>query len=201
MSLLSIAQEIAVNIGIPVPSTALGTDPDTRRIVQYTQEAANEVARRADWAALRSTTTILGTGSNDDFELPSGFARLTTGATVTVDSVPVRGGLSQSEWFALSPTSGTPRYFRLSGSMISFYPYPTSGTSVSISYLSENWCSAGGKAWADDTNTALIPEQLIVKGAVWRWRRMLGKDFQDYLSEFEAALQDLAKSDGGMRLP
>lgn len=201
MSLLSIAQEVAINVGIPVPSTAFGTDTDSKRLVQYTQEAANEISRRADWAALRSTTSISGTGSNDDFDLPSGFARLTTGASVTVGGVPVRGGVSQSEWVALTAISGTPRYFRLSGTKISFYPYPADGASVSISYLTENWCSSGGKVWVADTDTALVPETLIAKGAVWRWRRFLGKDFQDYLSEFESALSDLAKADGGVRLP
>lgn len=202
MTLLTMAQNIAVNVGVQ-PPTAVMSDPDAddRKFIEYTQAAANELARRVDWSALRTTQTITGTGSNDNFSLGNTFSRLTSGMAVSVGGAAIRGSLSPDEWNSLTPVVGTPRFFRLLGKSISFYPYPTLGLAISVSSQSESWCSAGGKEWTADTDTALVPEEIVAKGAIWRWRRQLGADFQDYLAEFEAALADHSKFDEGSRLP
>ncbi len=202
MTLLTIAKSVAVNVGIEQPTTIMtGSSPDMAKLVEFSQAIATELARRVDWAALRNSTAISGTGTNDDFSLPAGFARLTQGLAVTVGGVPVRGGVSPDEWNALTPVSGTPRYHRLIGNKISFYPYPTNVMTVNVSWQSLNWCSSGGSVWAADSDTALVPEDLIIKGTIWRWRRQLGADFSDYLAEYESALADLAKFDDGVRQP
>ena len=202
MTLLTIAKSAAINVGAAVPVSVLaGSSADNIKLIEYSQETAIELARRVDWSALRTVTTITGTGSNDDFDLPAGFARLTSGLSVTVGGVPIRGGVSQDEWRSLTPIVGTPRYYRLSGDAISFYPYPTDGLEISLSWQTKNWCSSGGEIWADDSDTALVPEDLIVKGTIWRWKRQMGANFQDYLAEFESALSELAKSDDGVRSP
>ena len=201
MSLLTIARAIAVNSGITAPTEVLSSnEPDALKIVQFTQEAGGEIARRVDWGGLRKTVTITGTGSNDDFDLPADFARLVSGNSITIGGVPIRVGVSADEWNSLTPTSGTPRYARLIGSKLSFYPYPVLSAAISVSYQSKNWCG-GGVAWSSDTDTALVPEILITQGAQWRWRRQIGQDFQDFLSEFESTLAEQAKFDDGMRLP
>jgi hypothetical protein len=201
MSLVSIARSIAINSGIAIPASVLSNnDPDAQKIVQFTQEAAEEIARRVDWGGLRKTTTITGTGDNDVFGLPGDFARLTVGNSITVGGLPVRVGLTADEWTSLTAASGTPRYARLSGSNIAFYPYPLLGVEVSVSYQSKDWCS-GGDAWANDSDVGLVPEVLIEQGAIWRWRRQMGSDYQDQLAEFESTLAEYAKFDDGMRQP
>jgi hypothetical protein len=202
MSLLTIAKEISINVGIAVPASVMSANTDdSRKIIQFTQEAANEIAQRVDWNALRASTTITGTGSNDDFSLPARFSRLSSGMAVSVNGSPVRGGISPDEWFALTPRQGTPRYYRVNQNFISFYPYPASGANPIVSYLTDAWCSSGGKVWVNDSDAALIPETLISKNAIWRWLRQMGQDYRDQLAEFEAALSDLAKFDGGVRAP
>ena len=201
MSLLSIARSIAINAGIAIPSEVLSsTEPDAQKIVQFTQEAGEEIARRVDWGALRKSATITGTGSNDAFSMPADFARLVAGNSLTTGGVPIRVGISADEWNSLTPVSGTPRYAILFGSSISFYPYPILGTTISASYQSKSWCG-GGTSWASDSDVGLIPEVLIEQGAKWRWLRQIGADYQDQLAEFESALSGYAKADDGMRLP
>ncbi len=204
MTILEIIAAVCKNVGLPVPTSAVAnTERRYVELVQFAKEAADEIARRADWAALRSTpATITGTGTNDNFTLPSGFARLTLGSAVSVGGVPLRGGISQDEWFALTPTMGTPRYFRVNGtSSISFYPYPAAATSISVSYVTKNWCSNGTANWDNDTNTPLVPDDLVTKGTIWRFKRKSGQDFSDYLAEFEAILTDLAGTDMQDRSP
>lgn len=203
MTLIDIIAAVCKNVGLAVPdNAAANTKRGIVELVQFAKETGDECARRVDWAALRNTATITGTGTNDDFSLPSGFARLTLGGAVTVGGVPIRGGISQDEWFALTPTMGTPRYFRVNGtSSISFYPYPALGAVIPVSYLTGNWCSNGTASWSNDSETPLVPSDLITKGTIWRFKRKSGQDFSDYLAEFEGILTDLAGTDTQGRSP
>jgi hypothetical protein len=196
MTAMTIGRKVCIEVGLPIPSDLVtSAEASYIKIVNCMEDAANELARRVDWRGLQATTTITGTGSNDNFALPSGFSRLTSGNSVSIGGTAVRGGLSDDEWFALPATEGTPRFYRLKANTISFYPYPANGASLLVSYLSENWCSSGGKVWVADADTALLPEELIVKGAVWRFKRSQGQDYADQLAEFEASLVDFEAFD------
>lgn len=201
MSLLSIAQAMAPELSIPVPTSILSdTGDDAVKIVRFTVAAADEITRRVDWSALRSSTTLTGTGVNISFSLPSGFSRLIDGAAIKSGTSIVRVGLSPDEWNSLTAVQGTPRFAYLTGSSLSLFPYLANAATVTVAYQSKNW-SATGTSWGSDGETALIPETLIQQGAIWRWRRHMGQDYQDYLGEYEASLADLAKFDGGIRSP
>lgn len=203
MNILQIIQMVCLNVGLEVPDQAVAnTDREYMELVQFAKEAADELARRVDWSALRSSTTITGTGSNDDFPLPAGFARLTIGNAVTNAGNPVRGSLTQDEWLSLTPNSGTPRYFRLNGTAsISFYPYPILDDGTVVSFQTKNWCSNGTDSWNDDADTPLVPDDLVLKGTIVRFKRKLGEDYSDYLAEFEAVLSDMAGTDMRDRSP
>ncbi|WP_051509091.1 hypothetical protein [Rhizobium favelukesii] len=203
MTILEIIQAVSKNVGLDVPSLAVAnTKREIVELIQFATETATEVARRADWSALRATATITGTGTNDNFALPAGFARLTMGSAVTTGGNPVRGGISQDEWLSLTSISGTPRYFRINGtSSISFYPYPALAATATVSYLSKNWASNGTAAWVNDADTPLVPDVLVTQGTIWRFKRKSGQDYSDYLAEFEATLADLAATDMRERLP
>lgn len=201
MSALSVAQAVAANVGIAKPSALVSsTDPNAVKLLQMVNEAGQEVARRADWGRLEKTFQITGAGSNDAFDLPDDFSRLTTGNAVLASGMPVRGSLSRDEWFSLGEREGQPRYFRLAGSRISFWPYPKSGEVVLVSYLSTEWCE-GGEAFEADDNVSYVPEVLLEMGAVARWKRSIGADFSDYQAEYEATLEQLAMFDQRERLP
>lgn len=203
MTIIQIIEAVCKNVGLDVPDQAVSnTNREYVELVQFAKEAADEVTRRADWSALRATATITGTGTNDNFALPTGFARLTMGSAVTTGGNPVRGGISQDEWFSLTGIVGTPRYFRINGtSSVSFYPYPSLAATVSISYLTKNWCSNGTASWMADSETPLVPDELVTKGTIWRFKRKSGQDYSDYLAEFEATLTDLAGTDMRERSP
>jgi hypothetical protein len=201
MTLLTIARNIAVNVGVDVPSEVKSSaEPSAVKIVRFTEEAGEEIARRANWGALKKTATITGTGTNDLFTIAADFARVIPGTAINSNGSVVRTGLSADEWNSLPPSTGTPRYARLEGASIAFWPYLANAQEAVVTYQSLNWC-AGGTAWAADGDFALVPETLVEKGALWRWRRQLGADYQDQMAEYETALADLARSDDAMRQP
>ncbi len=203
MTILEIIQGVCKNVGVDIPTIAVtNQNREYLELMQFATETANEVARRVDWSALRATGTITGTGTNDNFALPAGFSRLTQGNAVTAGGNPVRGGISQDEWVSMTPSSGTPRYFKVNGtSSISFYPYPVLSSTVSVSYLTKNWASNGTAAWVADSDTPLVPDDLIMMGTIWRFKRKSGQDYSDYLAEFEAILADRSESDARERSP
>jgi hypothetical protein len=202
MSLLSIAANAAANVGVKAPLSVLtNTDPNAIKIAVFSQETGDELARRADWSALRKTVTLVGAGTSDALALPNDFLRLIPGLSVmTSAGAPVRTGLSSDEWNSLTPTAGTPRFARLIGGLIAFNPYLAYADTATVTYQSNAWAPTGA-TWANDGDVPLVPERLVTQGTIWRWRRQLGQDFQDYLAEYEAAIADYAKYDDGLRSP
>lgn len=203
MSLLSIAANVSANVGVKAPLSVLANvnDQNAVKIAVFSTEAGDELARRADWSGLRKTVTLIGTGTSAALALPSDFLRLIPGLSVmTSTGVPIRTGLSSDEWNSITPIEGTPRFANLTAGSISFYPFLAYAATATVTYQSNAWGPAGAK-WGSDGDVPLVPERLVTQGTIWRWRRQLGQDFQDYLAEYEAAIADYAKFDDGIRSP
>lgn len=201
MTFLSITQAVAKNAGIAVPTTTGSNSTDIVKITEFVNEAGKEIARRVDWAALRSTATITGNGTSAAQTIAAGFDRLARGLNVIADSEPVRGSLTSDEWFGLPATEGQPRFYYLINAQIAFWPYLANLDTASVLYQTKNWVSTGEEEMEGDSDTALFDEGLVIAGAIWRWRRHVGKDYSDQMAEFEAMLADRASFDGGVRTP
>jgi len=202
MTLLTIAQAVAKNASLEPPDTAQGDDDDIVKLVQFINEAGDECARRVDWSVLRKIQNIEATGFDAMYPLADDYARLVRGMSMRIaGGAAIRGGLSADEWFSLDQTQGTPRFYRISGKQVGFFPYPAEGVNIRIQYISGNWVAGNKTAMADNTDTAVIDENLITRGAIWRLRRHIGADYQDNLAEFEAMLSDRATADGAERMP
>lgn len=202
MSFLTVMAAVAKNAGINAPTSASLNNADQIKLAEFINEAGVEIVRRVDWAALRKSTVIIGQGTPTPYDIADDFSRLTIGLSVSANGMPVRGSLTADEWFSLLPVEGQPRYFFLQAGRIAFYPYPPIGVSMPLQYQSFNWVNEGAKdRFSEDGDVAMIPETLLELGGIWRWRRHVGKDYADHAAEFEAALADEAKFDGGVRAP
>ena len=200
MSLLTIAQNLALNVGMATPTAVVGNSArEWTEALQFANETGEELSRRVDWGQLRKAGTLTGTGAAVSHAMPADFARLSPGICARSGVNTVRP-LTRAEWGALTAVQGTPRYFLLEGETLALWPYLANAATVSVSYQSENWTSANGKTFAADTETSLIDEALFTKGLIVRWRRQKGMPYQDEEAEFEAMLQDLAASNDRSRL-
>ena len=200
MTLLTIAQATAKNVGVAVPDQVIGDTSRTwTEFVAIANAAGEELARRVDWGHLTASTTLTGTGAAVAHSLPSGLSRIVQGVGVKTSSGTVRP-LTRAEWNTLTDTEGTPRYFLLENDTIRLWPYLASAATATVSYQSENWCSNGTGAWAADDDTSLIDENLFLKCVIVRWRRQKGMDYADYEAEYEAALSDFGMFNDRSRL-
>jgi hypothetical protein len=100
------------------------------------------------------------------------------------------------EW--LNQMKALPAYpaypvWRLVNNTLEIWPALAAGEIVQFWYFSKNWitASAGGTSavWTSDNDTALVDEDLLMKGAIWQWKRAKGLDyaeeFRTYQTEFE----------------
>lgn len=204
-TLLEIAKAVAVEIGVEIPLTVTGDDPDAIKMVRFINATGTELARRVDWSALNERHDIVGTGSPTVHALADDHDRLAQGLCVTGSGGAVRGSITADEWFSLVPSEGVPRYFRSTATDIRFYPYPAVAEGVTVSYQSRNWAQsasgAGKSVLETDDDQPKLPCALFVRGAIWRWMRHVGRDFNDQMGEYEAQLADYAKAEGGIRQP
>jgi hypothetical protein len=205
MTLISIAKQMAVNIGEANPDSVQDNAPFSRLAVQFINETGKDMVRRVDWHALNKTFTVTSDGTDRTYALAPDHDRLVKGLAVSVGGIPVRGSLSQDELASLTMSEGVPRYFWAAGASIRFYPYPAAATTATVSYQSKNWAknvqASGISELSKDTDVPLLSEDLLLRGAVWRWYRHAGKDFSDQMAEYEAILTDYAGHEGGMRQP
>lgn len=199
MTLLSMAQGLAKNVGLRPPEAVIASaNREMVEALQFANETGEELARRVDWGRLHALTTITGDGTNKTFDMPAGFSRLSPGIAVLFGSAIVRP-LTRQEWTGLVPVSGTPRYFLLEGNKLTLWPYMANAEVATIKYQSKNWTSAGNATFMADDETSLINEDVFLKGLIARWRRQKGMPYQDEEAEFEAALSDAAGFDDRAR--
>ncbi len=200
MTLLTLANGLALNVGMRVPTQVVGSaSREWVEALQFANETGEELARRADWGALQASATLTGDGTNKVHALPSGFSRMNMGASVKAGSSIVRP-LTRAEWNALTPTVGTPRYYLLEGTELTLWPYLANAATVTVQYQTKNWTSAGGSAFTADAQSSLIDEVLFLKGLIVRWRRQKGMNYADEEAEYEASLQDFARFDDRGRI-
>lgn len=201
MTLLSIVQSMANDVGLPVPDQVFSAGSRAmNEVIPMANAVGEELARRVDWGQLTATATLTGDGTNLTHALPSGFKRIVSGIGVKTAAGTYPRPLTRAEWASLTPTEGVPRYYLLQDNDITLWPYLANGVTASLYYQSGNWCSSGGATWGADDDTSLIDEDLFLKGLIVRWRRQKGMPYEDYEAEYEAMLQDLARFNDRARL-
>lgn len=188
MSLLTIAQGLALNVGMVKPDQVIGAPGrEWAEVLQLANETGEELARRVQWGDLTRTAQIGGFGRVD---LPEDFDRLVDGVCVRANGRTVRP-LSRAEWNDLPASEGQPRYFLLEDTAIRLWPEGE----ATVIYQSRAWIDAGTAVFTADSQSPLMDEALFLKGLIVRWRRQKGMSYQDEEAEYESTLADYARAD------
>lgn len=194
MTLLTIAKDVAKDVGLADPSQVVGSsDRSMIELLSFANATGEELARRVDWAQLSASTTLTGDGTNKQHALPSGFSRLVSGVAIVGSAGGIVRPLTRAEWGTLTAAEGVPRYFLLEEDTVTLWPYLANAATATAYYQTKFWCSNGTAAWSVDDQTSLIDESLFTKGLIVRWRRQKGMDYADQEAEYEAALMDHAR--------
>lgn len=209
MTILSIVQDAAIRAGvITAPTSAVGSvdpvvGPTALLLVALARDAGRDALERANWVQLDIAAKVTGDGTTTLFTLPPDWDRFSPG-----DKSP-NGALVSSK-YPLTPLDGPVNtedlnllkalnvsivrpVWRIIGGSLELFPAPALAEIITFNYYSSNWILAADgitrqSDWVADTDTSLINEDIIMKGALWRWLKSKGLDYADEFRAYEASL-------------
>ncbi|MBN8945224.1 MAG: hypothetical protein J0H01_37320 [Rhizobiales bacterium] len=203
MSLLTICQNAATLMNLPSITSVITSAARTPQEFQVLAiQTGQELVRRHDWGGL-IRTAALGTLPAT---VPGDFERLTQGSPVRLGTQPIRGALSDAEMnLKRGALPASPPRFMLRGRDLEVAPVPAA--TVTLEYVSSYWIRSADAtpvfraAFVADSDISVIPEDIILQGLIWRWKRQKGLAYQDELDQFEQAVDYRARADRALRLP
>lgn len=211
MSLLTVIQYVCGRTNVPVPQTVLGSTSDTQvlQMLRLLEEEGTDLAKRGPWEGITNEATHTTTAAEDQGALttiaPNGFAYIKNNTFWDrTTHLPILGPLSDAEWQSLKGlnTTGARYYYRIRAGHLYVNPTPTAGLTWAFEYASKNWIlGADGTTYKAyftlDTDTILLPEELVLMGLRWRWKKEKGLDYAEDFRTYEMQVKDALGRDGG----
>lgn len=208
MSMLEVVQRQCRRSNIPVPTTVVGsTDDQVLQVMALLEEEGNDLSSRGDWQALinEATHTTLATESQGTIEsiASNGFNyvknntmwdRTETLPVYVIDSVDWQA----EKGFAIT----SPHYqARIRGGELLSIPTPAAGNTWAFEYISKNWIlGVDGTTYSQyfnlDTDTLLLPEEILLKGLRWRWKKEKGFEYAEDFDSYEIIVKDTLSRQG-----
>ena len=212
MSLLTICQDAANEIGVPSPSTVVGSTDTTNihLLAGANREGKNLVAGYV-WQTLikeEAHTTLAAESQGDMSTIATDFLRFSNDTmwNRTTDRK-YYGPLNNAQWQRLkaSVSSGITNYFRIRGKALLFHPAPPAGESVFFEYIGKNWAITSGStanatSFAADANTTVLDEDLITLGVIWRFLKQKGLPYDNQFQEYRLKLSEKQSKDGAKQI-
>lgn len=203
MSLLTICQDAASQLGLQQPSSIVGSSDLTAQILfRLANQAGKELMRYHDWQDLivvKSFTTVAQVEQTN--ALATDYDRLVYNAELWNTSLNLRyvGPTTQRTWRWLNSAgvaAGVTGWWRIIGGALQIYPAPTAGQTLVFEYISKNFCQssggAGQAAWAADTDVGVLDEELFTLEIVWRFRQARG--FPQYAEDLATCEREKEKA-------
>lgn len=198
MTLLSIAQRVADEVGLPRPtSIAASSDQLARQLHALANTTLEELAEMP-WPVLNLRGAFILVAHQMQYDLPADFGRMLSDTLYNYNSkVPVRGAVDVAEW---QDTRYGQMYtpaqysFRLSEEplVLNVWPSPTAdGEILSYQYQSSHLAKDASNVriplYASDTDTSVVPETVVRMGLKWRIKHAKGLDFSEDFNRYEKA--------------
>jgi hypothetical protein len=212
MSMLSIIQHFCRRRGIPRPTTAYGsTDPQVLQVMALLEEEGNDLATRHDWQALTFEASHTSLASEDQGAIATiatnGYRHIKNETIWNrTTSIPLYGPMNDVEWQSVKGMAATgPHYrYRIRGGKLLVNPVPAAGEAWYFEYYSKNWLTdSTGVTYRQyvgaDTDIGLLPEDLLLMGLTWRWKKEKGLDYAEDFATYESQAKDAMSHDGGRR--
>lgn len=190
--LLDLVNSACLELGIPTTTLVMtSADTQVRQLLALAnREGREQVAAPMQWPQLQKVQSIVLVNGQASYSFPSDFDSYIPD-TIWNPSMrwSVAGPLSPQTWeFVKSGLINTQPWmrYRIWQGKIFFDPTPTTtndGQTVTIEYQSNTFCqSASGtpqSAWANDSDTFLLPDDIMVLGLKWRFLAAKRMDYSE----------------------
>jgi hypothetical protein len=209
MTLLTLINSVQRVEALEVSSNIItNTNPTVQQLRGLADMEGRELALRYTWSVLQKIETHSALAAEDQGTLVSIAAdiSLTHIRHMTMwnqtTTRRVEGPLSPREWSDLkgSGIAYAWDHFRIYNGKLYITPAPTLADSIAFEYISKNWCQSSGgtaqAAWAADTDTGILDEDIMALGVRWRWRRSIGLDYSEEFNDYERRVMQVTSGDG-----
>lgn len=208
MTLLSIVQDACDDIGFPTPATVVG-NAEAKQYLRLANREGNALARH-DWQALKKEHTFTLVTADQDYALPTDFKYIIPSSAWNRDNQrSLIEPLTSEEWQFFkgwSTVNGLNQRARIRNDLFEFEQTITSGENgqtIAYEYISKNWCeSSGGTGqtkFLADSDVAILDEELITLGLIWRFKKAKGLSFEADFFEYDRLVKEAKSRDGGAR--
>lgn len=208
MTLLTIIEDVCDAVGITKPTSVVGnTAEDITQLLQLSQLEGKALADEYDWDSLlvQATFTTLATeiqGTVDS--LAPGFKKFINESqwnrTVRYGMNP----MTPQDFQALTAVGFVTPYpeYRIRGANFIIYPAPAAGQLVAFEFVTKNWIldpdgTTTKSRWSNDDDTALLDEDIITLGTIWRYLKVHGFDYAEDFRQYEIRKANGMCRDGG----
>lgn len=208
MSLLTIGQSVADEIGIAKP-TSIANNAEYDKLLRYINKAGIRLMKKVPWEGLRAERLIASVNGETQYGiLPSDFDRIIPETFWDrTNAYLIPGPVSPTEWNSLkaASTSGGRKMILRGGNMLIF-PLFSGGQVLAFEYITKNWAldsSGTPKAsFTADTDTSRIDEELLTLAAKYAYLDSeglpAGNAFQEFSNYFDMALENDQPDSGVM---
>lgn len=204
-SILTLTQRVVRRLPLTsVPEQVVGSnDPGTQQLLEMFQQEGDELRSKAEWARLILTWTVTIVSNLQDESFPADYDRLRTRADIWRSGsnlLPLIGPVPPDEWHRLiTLPAGFPGYWRPYGAGLTFFGIPVAET-TSAEYVSSYWIMdvdgvTTKPEFTADTDTSLLPDQLLMAGVLWRWKSSKGLEYAEDMATYERMLERFIAAD------
>lgn len=213
MALLDLIQDVSVALGTPKPSVVMtSTDQRVLELLVFANSTGEELSRRYGWQQLVRQATFTSSGTIDQGYLTGSIA---TDFAYFLDQTfwdrdlrqPILGPVDAQEWqsdlsFAVV---GPPYKFIVQDDVLKVGPTAiTAGHTMVFNYITQNWCQSstgtGQSAFAADTDTTRIPQQIFKLEMIWRWKQAKGLAYAEDMETAEQQIDRMTGQNAGRRV-
>jgi len=209
MSLLTIVQDAAVLLGLQQPTAVIAsTDLATKKLLKLANQAGRELSRYHDWQALivEQAYTSIATEEQTNALPSTDYGRMVYNPEIwdRTSNIRIVGPTPQRYWALLKTgvAGGLSGYWRIIGNELRILPVMSAGHTLGFEYISKRWAESGAgvrqETFLNDSDTALVPEDLITLEIIWRFRQSRGfAQYAEDLSTCEREKEKAAAADRG----
>lgn len=205
MSILSVAEAVALKIGIEVPGALYtSTEREHVELRGVLAEAAERVLCAHDWQRNKARGVITGDGTTEEWPLPSDFFRWPKDARMWSSRIETAMTFvpSADDWLQLEVHNfeAVQNLWTRIGNKILIRPALGAGETAQYYYQSRNVISGGTKAaFTADTDTFDLGERLLKLASIWEWKSGKNLPYAEDMANYEHALAEAIGQDGGPR--
>lgn len=208
MTILSVVQEAATELGMNVPSQLFGVT--TREMVEMravVNEMARDIAEAHDWQKLRIIKTVTGDDVSEAFTLPTDYDRMLKSASLWSSRWlwAIEHVVDADEWIenqVVTVTNITGRWI-IYGNELHILPMMASTETVKFFYISNLLVTADDlqtkPLFTADSDTFRLSERLLKLAIVAKWKLKKGQAYEQAGDDYITLRSDLIDKDQGSK--